>query len=346
MKKRFWVGLVISVFFLFLMFRSMELAPVGRALTEADFTFLVPASILFFSGVFLRTVRWGILMRPIRVVSVRRLFIVMVVGFMANNILPLRAGEAVRTYMLWRKERLEPGTTLATIVVERIFDGLVLTGFLIVAGLLITLDSWLSHLAWIASAVFMVAVVFIFALTIAPTPLMALTSILLSPVPQRLREIVLRLLSTFVDGLAVLRRGRDTAMVAVLSIVAWLLEASMYYVLMFSFPFKPQFLASILGTAVANLGTMVPSSPGYVGTFDFLLSEALIGTFSIDRSLATSYTILVHAALFLPVVLLGLFFIWRDGLTLARLSSREGYQQSELVKTPEKPDIAPRHTVP
>lgn len=344
MKKRYWLGLAISVLFLFLMFRSLELASVSRALLEADFTYLVPALVLFFSGVFFRTVRWSILMRPVQPVGIRRLFVVMVIGFMANNILPLRAGEAVRAYVLWKKERLDPGATVATIVVERIFDGLVLTGFLVVAGLIITLDSWLSQLAWVAGIVFLFAVLFVFALTIIPSAITSLASTVLTPLPERLRHLVLKLLSSFVQGLSVLRRGRDTIAVAVLSVVAWSLEASMYFALMFSFPFKAQFLASILGTAVANLGTMVPSSPGYVGTFDLPLSAVMVGTFAIDPSLAASYTLLVHAALVFPVVLLGLVFVWREGLSLARLTSRERCQTTESGETSKRPEIVPRRT--
>ncbi|MGI5836295.1 MAG: lysylphosphatidylglycerol synthase transmembrane domain-containing protein [Chloroflexota bacterium] len=346
MKKHFWIGLAVSALFLFLMFRSLDLAAVGQALTKADFTYIVPALILFFSGVFFRSVRWSVLIRPIQPIGVRRLFVVMVVGFMANNILPLRAGEAVRTYMLWRKERLDPAATVGTIVVERIFDGLVLTGFLVATGLIMTLEGWLSQLAWVASIVFLFAVLFVFALTIIPSKAMALASWFCKPFPKRLQQIVLKLLSSFVDGLSVLRSVRDTVAVALLSIVAWLLEASMYFALMFSFPFKAQFLASILGTAVANLGTMVPSSPGYVGTFDLPLSAVMVGTFAIDPSLAASYTLLVHAALVLPVVLLGLLFVWRDGLSLARLTSREGYNPPGLRATPDRPEITPRRTAP
>ena len=346
MKKQYLFGLAISVLLLFLMFRSLELASVGRVLAEADFIYAIPALAFFFLGVLIRTVRWGFLIRPIRQIKVRRLFVIMVIGFMANNILPLRAGEAVRTYMMWKNERLEPASTLATIVVERVFDGLTLTGFLVVASLLIPLDSWLSQLAWVASLVFLIAVLFVFALTIAPIKITAVISAMLTPIPHGFRQMALRLLASFVDGLAILRSGRDTATVAVLSVIAWLMEATMYYILMFSFPFNAQYIASILGTAVANLGTMVPSSPGYVGTFDLPLSAVMVGTFDINPYIAASYTLLVHAVLVLPVVLLGLFFVWKDGLSLAKLTSREGYQQPIAEETSDRPKIAPRRSAP
>ncbi len=346
MRRRHLLGLALSLLLLFLMFRSMELPSVARALAEAQFVYLLPAVALYFAGVFARTVRWAVLLRSAQQVGVRRLFVVLVVGFMANDVLPLRAGEAVRAYMLWQKERLEPGATIASIVVERIFDGLALTGFLVAAGLLIPLDDWLTQLAWAASGVFVLAIVAVFAMTVAPAPIVKLATAVVSPLPTRLRELFLRLLRGFVDGLGTLRSVRDTAAVAALSVVAWILEASMYFALMFSFPFKPQVLASILGTAVANLGTMIPSSPGYVGTFDLPLSAAMVGTFKIDPSLAASYTLLVHATLVVPVVLLGFLFVWREGLSLAKLTSQEGYSRRNPEDPPDKPEIVPRRTSP
>jgi glycosyltransferase 2 family protein len=321
MKKRYWIGIAISVFLLYLTFRSVEMASVASAFAGANFALLIPALALYFAGVFVRSVRWGLLLRPVKRLTQKRLFVVMAVGFMANDVLPLRAGEAVRAYMLWQKERLAPGATVATIVVERLLDGLVLTGFLVVSGLLMPLDLWMTQLAWIAGAVFLGCIVLVFAMTVAPGPISALGEKLLSPMPARLRNLGLKLLRTFVDGLASLRSVSATASVVGLSCLAWILEAGMYFVLMFSFPFAPSFLASILGAAVANLGTMVPSSPGYVGTFDLPLSAVLVGSFHIAPSLATGYTLLVHAALILPISLLGLLFVWREGLSLSGMTS-------------------------
>ena len=334
MKKRYWLGIAVSVVAIFLTFRSVDPASVGRVLAGANFVFLIPALALYFAGVFVRSVRWGLLLRPIQQLNQKRLFVVMTVGFMANDILPLRAGEAVRAYMLWQRERMEPAATIATIVVERIFDGLVLTGFLVVAGMVMPLSLWASQLAWFAGAVFACAIAFLFAMTVAPGLVIGLAERILSPLPLRLRELGSRLLRTFVGGLGMLHRGRDTATVACLSCVAWLLEAGMYYLLMYSFPFTRSFVASILGAAVANLGSMIPSSPGYVGTFDLPLSSVLVGTFHIDHSLATGYTLLVHAALIAPISLLGLLFIWREGLSLSQITAAPASAETDQDDPP------------
>ncbi|MGE5619265.1 MAG: lysylphosphatidylglycerol synthase transmembrane domain-containing protein [Sphingomonadaceae bacterium] len=346
MKKRYWFGIAVSALLVYLMARSVELASVARAFAEADYAFVLPAVALYFAGVVVRTTRWWVLLGPVRRPSLRRLFVVQVMGFMANDILPLRAGEAVRAYVLWRKERLDPSTTVATIVVERILDGLVLTGFLIVAGLLMPLESWLTQLAWVASAAFVAAVAVVVALGVVPGPVVALVSLLVSPLPRRVGELGVGMARRFVEGLGVVKRGSDAAAVVGLSVVAWLLEAGMYYVLMFSFPFQPQLLASVLGAAAANLGTMVPSSPGYVGTFDVPLSAVLVGTFHVDLSTAAGYTLLVHATLILPVTLLGLLFAWREGLSLRRIATERVTASGDEGDPPDGPEVAPRRSTP
>ncbi len=346
MKKRYWLGIAVTLLLVYLMVRSVELASVAQAFREADFAFLLPAVLLYFAGVFVRTLRWAVLLRPVQRLGLRRLFRVLVIGFMANDILPLRAGEAVRAYLLWRKERLVPAATVGTIVVERILDGLVLTGFLVASGLLIRLDSWLTQLAWVAAAVFVLAVGGVVALAVAPGPLLAFLEKLLLPLPARLRNLGLGVVKGFVEGLAILRSARDGVAVVGLSLVAWVLEAGMYFVLMFSFPFPPRYLAAILGTSVANLGTMVPSSPGYVGTFDVPLTGVLVGTFRVDLSLAAGYTLLVHAALVLPVTLLGLFFLWREGLSLRRIASGRVPVSEDPEDPSDRHEVAPRRSTP
>jgi uncharacterized membrane protein YbhN (UPF0104 family) len=122
----------------------------------------------------------------------------------------------------------------------------------------------------------------------------------------------MRLVVKFVEGLAALRQGRTLVAVLALSIAAWLAEATMYYVIMLGFPFPAQPAAALLGAAAANIGTMIPSSPGYVGTFDLPLQIVLTEVFGVPLAQATSYTLVLHAALVVPVVALGLFFLARD----------------------------------
>ncbi len=331
MRKHYWIGIVISVALVYLVIRSVNPESVFAAFKDANLLFLIPALLLYFTGVFVRAVRWHVLLRPVQTISVRRLFQVLTVGFMANDILPLRAGEAVRAYVLWNKERVSPGATVATILVERIFDGLTLTGFLVVGGLLVPLNDSLLLLTRAAAVIFVVGVLGAVALAIVPQFTLRVTATFLRPFPARLRDLALRVIASFENGLHILRSARETGLVLVLSVAAWSLEASVFYMLMFSFPMEARYVAAVLGAAVANLASMIPSSPGYVGTFDVGLLNVLSGTFGVETSLATAYTLLVHVVLVVPITALGIVFLWREGLSLKRITSRESYTERQVT---------------
>jgi uncharacterized membrane protein YbhN (UPF0104 family) len=279
---------------------------------------VLPALAVYFVGVWLRSVRWLLLLRPAVPAEVRpqlhvgRLFRVLVIGFTVNNLLPARLGELARAYLLWHRERVEPGATLATIVLERVLDGLTLCAFAGLAALLVPFPPQLQQAAWVTAGIFLLATVGLVGLLVWPTPFVALAGRLLNLLPPQLAAFGVRLVVKFVQGLAVLRQGRTLVAVLALSLAAWLAEATMYYVIMLGFPFAARPAAALLGAAAANIGTMIPSSPGYVGTFDLPLQIVLTEVFGVPLAQATSYTLVLHAALVVPVVALGLFFLWQD----------------------------------
>ncbi|HEY7066821.1 MAG TPA: lysylphosphatidylglycerol synthase transmembrane domain-containing protein, partial [Chloroflexota bacterium] len=300
-------------------------AALVAALAQANFLFVVPAIAVYFFGVWLRSVRWKLLLAPAvastqkgtasgapPALSTQYLFRVLVIGFTVNNLLPARLGEVARAYLLWRGEHVEPGATIATIVLERVLDGLTLCAFAGAAALLVPFPAALQRAAWATAAIFLVATLGLVGFLLLPGPFVALASRVLRLLPERFAALGERLVHSFVDGLAVLRRAHALGAVLGLSVLAWLAEATMYYVIMLGFPFPARPEAALLGTAAANFGAMIPSSPGYVGTFDLPLQIVLTEVFDVSRALATSYTLVLHAALVVPVVLLGLFFLWQD----------------------------------
>lgn len=317
-RKRVWLGLAISAACLYLLFASLDVAALGAALGQVNLVFIGPALVVFFGGVWLRSLRWRLLLRPALAPAQRArlgpwsLFRVLIIGLTVNNLLPARLGEVARAYLLWREQRVEPGATVATIVLERVLDGLTLVLFAGLAALLVPFPEQLQRAAVIAGAVFLTAAFGLVLFLLVPTPFLRLARAVLRWLPPRLAYLGERLLQTFVEGLGVLRQGRALAAVLALSVLAWTAEATMYFLIMLGFPFSAHFAAALLGTAAANIGTMVPSSPGYVGTFDLPLQLVLVEVFHVARADATSYTLVVHAALVLPVIALGLWFLWQD----------------------------------
>ncbi|MCL5961132.1 MAG: flippase-like domain-containing protein, partial [Chloroflexi bacterium] len=124
MKRwKFWLGLAVSCVFLYLAFRGQDFGQIGRAIRKANYVYVLPALAAYFAGIWIRAMRWRYLLSPVADRPARRLFPVVVIGYMANDILPVRMGELVRAYVLGEREQISKSATLATILVERIFDG-------------------------------------------------------------------------------------------------------------------------------------------------------------------------------------------------------------------------------
>ncbi|MBU1880041.1 MAG: flippase-like domain-containing protein, partial [Chloroflexi bacterium] len=137
---------LISLVFLALALYNIDLGAVAQALSTANYWFLVPATLITLLGYGIRTVRWQAILYPSLEEGHRpgfvRLFPVLVIGFAANNVLPFRAGEFVRAYVLGRREGISASLSFATIVLERVMDGLTLVFYLLVAALLVPLPDW------------------------------------------------------------------------------------------------------------------------------------------------------------------------------------------------------------
>jgi uncharacterized protein (TIRG00374 family) len=140
--------------------------------------------------------------------------------------------------------------------------------------------------------------------------------------PERLRERARGLTRALLDGLGALRSPGASLAIFALSLGAWLCETAMYVVIALGFNITLPFAVFLFATAFANLVTIAPSTPGYVGVFDWPIVYTLT-RFNIDQNLATSYTLVLHAALVVPVTLLGFYYAWRAGLSLTQMTRAE-----------------------
>ena len=124
---------------------------------------------------------------------------------------------------------------------------------------------------------------------------------------------MIELAERFLGGLESLRSPREALMVFVTSLVIWLLETGKYWFLMHAFPFEVSFFALMLMNGIVNLATTIPSAPGYVGTFD-APGIAVLGAYGIPKATATAYTLVLHAALWLPITALGIYYMFKEGI--------------------------------
>jgi uncharacterized protein (TIRG00374 family) len=319
MLKRWqlWLGLIISAVCLYIVLKDMELGQVWLALKTARYWWIVPGVAVYFFGVWARTWRWHYLLRPILPVPLARLFPVVCIGYMGNNVYPARAGEVIRAYVLKKKERVSISASLATIVVERIFDGVVMLLFVFFSLPFVPMQPWLKQVVILSSLLFFGALAVFFVMAASPQRSQAVYNWLIERfLPARFREQARGLLDRFMEGLHCLRSGRDVLMIFVTSLVIWLAETVKYWFVMHAFAFSVPFYVLMLMNGVVNLATTIPSSPGYVGTFD-APGIAILVAYGVNGEVATAYTLILHAALWFPITALGAYYMWRESVSWA-----------------------------
>lgn len=308
------MGLIISAFFIWLALQGLKLDQVLVDLREANYWWLVPSVATYFVAVWVRTWRWDYMLRPLKHIPVRRLFPVVVIGYMGNNVYPFRAGELLRSYVLFRREKVAIGASLATVIVERVFDGLVMLVFVFVALPLTPIPSAeVQTVVSLASFAFFGALVVFFGLAARPTQALALTQWGSRWLPTRFQQPLLDFAHRFLEGLVSLRHFRNVVMIFMTSVIIWLLETVKYWFVMHAFDFEVSFFALMLMNGIVNLMTTLPAAPGYVGTFDTPGINTLM-LYGVPQAVATAYTVVLHAALWLPITLLGGYYMVREGL--------------------------------
>lgn len=352
--KRRWLlyaGLAISAFFLYQILSKMwaQLDQVWEQLRQANYWWVLPGVAVYFFGVWARTWRWHYMLRPIQRVPLPRLFPIVCIGYMGNNIYPYRAGEVLRAYALRQKEGVSISASLATILAERVFDGIVMLLFVFLGlpffpGISADWRRWVI----VFTLAFFGALVVFFLIAVSPQRTRKVyTWAIERIVPQRFREPLQGFADRFVEGLRCLRSPRDLGMIFVTSVVVWLAETVKYWFVMHAFPFVVPFYILMLMNGVVNLFTTLPAAPGYVGTFDWPGIEVLTtylgqGRLPTEvaaiRATATAYTFALHLALWFPITALGAYYFIRMRKDLAWGQAREEVQRERAQEAALAPD--------
>lgn len=331
LRKRWqlWLGLVISAVFLYLALRKLDLPQVWYYVAHARYWWLVPGVAIYFFGVWARTWRWHYMLRAIKPIPLGRLFPVVCIGYMGNNIYPFRIGELLRAYVLRRKEGVAISASLATIIVERIFDGVIMLLFVFVGlPLAPSIPGDWRRFVILFSLLFFGALAVFFVLAASPRRAQAVYAWVIDRLlPQRLRAPVRGFADRFMEGLYFLRSGRDVAMIFFTSLVVWLAETGKYWFVMHAFDFHVSFFVLMLMNGVVNLFTTIPSAPGYLGTFDAPGIE-ILKAFGVPKDIAAAYTLVLHAALWLPITLLGAYYMWRESISWRDLGEASRMRQA------------------
>jgi len=235
---KFWLGIIISAGFLYWSFRGLDWAEFGAALLDANYWWLIPGVLVYFGAVLVRSWRWHYMLAPIKRIPTLRLFPLVVIGYMGNNIYPARAGEVLRSYVLRRKEGVPISSSLTTVVLEQLFDGLVMLLFVAVTLPFAPLPEVYRNVVIGFSALFVGALLVFFVLATRPVLMRQIYAVLVERwLPERFRPTMSDLFERAMLGLHSLRSPRDTALIFASSTLIWLTETGKYWFVMHAFDF-------------------------------------------------------------------------------------------------------------
>ena len=318
---RFWASVVISAVFIALFLRATHPRELGDALSEANYLWLIPGIAVLFLAIGARCVRWSILMRPLAPLSPRRLFPYAIIGYMANNLLPARAGEVVRAFVVGEREGISRFGTFGTIAVERLFDGCTLVLMLLIAGSFVGFeDGRLRAIAWASTAFFLVAVVGFYLLTLNEERARRVTHFCLRLLPGRFEHLATDLADNLVMSLRSVHDPRSLFLVVLFSAVAWTVEAAAYAVIGIGFDLDVSFAHYCLLLSAANLAIIIPTFFGGTGPFEWAAKLVLVGA-GVSDSVAGAYSIVAHAVILVPTTILGLILLWSFGLSFKKITT-------------------------
>ncbi|HUH12836.1 MAG TPA: lysylphosphatidylglycerol synthase transmembrane domain-containing protein [Longimicrobiales bacterium] len=338
------LGIVISVVLLYFAFRGVDGGEVAREVARADpFLFLLAAAAA--TAVFvIRAWRWKPLLQPLARTGFRNRFAATTIGFMANNLLPARVGEFVRALALTRLESVSLSGSFASLVVERLFDGVVIVGLLVLAMALPDFpggDAFggrdLRAYGLTLLAVFLAAVGMLALMVTRPTRAVRTTErVLRAFLPASLHRPLVDALRAFLGGLGVLREPALLGRIALWSVFLWLFNALGFWLAFRAFGIDVGITAALFLQSVVSLAVAVPSAPGFFGVWEYAAREGL-ALWGVPAAKAVSFAVGFHIAGFIPVTVIGLYYAARLGVSWRDMGASEEVVESAVeAEQPER----------
>jgi glycosyltransferase 2 family protein len=356
-SRGFWIGITISVILILLFVRSTPVGDMKRAFEDANPWIALASLPVYFLGLWVRTIRWQYLLRPVKRVTTLRLYPVVIIGLMANNLIPARAGELARAYVLGERERVSKTAAFGTIAVDRIFDGVTLIPLMLIVAAFAGGDASFpvgfhkslnfAGLGIVMAVLFGVAIAVLFYMALSERGRDLLHRLVLRFAPRRVKPMVEGLLHSFFDGLGALRSPIDLGVAWLMSLISWSLEATMYYIVARAFGIDEPFYVFLLLTAAANLAIAIVASQGGIGPFEIVVSRTIVAFgASVNSADANAYALGLHAILLIPVVAIGLALMWSMNLTFGAMLRGERQTEADTEALAIEEDAASRSARP
>lgn len=345
MKRKLFLGIFLSLLFIYLSFWKpdfrlifsgsllkgfigsprIDVGQLFDALRSARYLYLIVIVAFLYLGWWIRAWRWQLLAEPVKKVSAGLSFSALMIGYLGNNVLPLRAGEFMRAYVAAKRSGMPVSSALAVVVVERILDMLMLLLCFTLSLLLFPLPGLFRNAGIIILIATVVLIVFLLLLLFQRDRALNLAEFFLKIFPLKLRRKFLKIISDFADGLEIFRRGERYLLVLFWTFVMWGIYFLIIYISLYFFNFTDTLIyrapavTSIVMMTITTAGIGIPSAPGAVGTYHGVCLFGM-GLFGVPSEIGLSYAILMHISNFLPMTLIGIVCLFKEGLHLTEIA--------------------------
>ena len=317
---RLGVGLLISLACLAYVLREVDFHRLWQLTRQVNPLYVLGLAILLAISLWFRSWRWRLLLEPVHHCRLGTLYSANLIGLTANNLLPARLGELVRAYTLSQLEPVPASSALATLVLERVLDGLCLLLLLFAALLFADPQAHAGSfsVAYLRGAGLFLLTLYLGVLALMvclwrwPRATMGWLGHLAGRLSPALGKRVEGLLETFHQGLAVIGRARRLVPLGLSSLAVWVPILAMFLLFLPAVEMPPSLMLAAMAMAGASLGSAVPAGPGFVGTFQLAVAWCLMMA-GADPQKAMAFSLIFWAVTNLPLTLAGLTEMWRRG---------------------------------
>ena len=341
MVKRIWLGIFVSVIFLsLLVLRIDDFSESKNVLLNANYLYIFPAALVYLISFLFRAIRWSYILQPISPnINFFRLYPVIMVGYMANNLLPARLGEIVRAYYLSIRESVRTTTAIATILAERVFDGITLITLLFLSLIFLPVNQLAdktSDALGVPQSLILFFILFIYLLALALVAVLAkkdnwfkaFINAATRIFPPKAAGVIEDFSDRFLAGFSGLGSPKRLIAILLMSLPVWLIEGLVFYIVAYAFSIDTYFSsemamvgAIVLTLAVSNLATSLPSSQGGIGPFEFF-AVIVLEALGVNPEVALAYVIVLHFTVLAPTTIAGLLHIMAKGIGLKQLINK------------------------
>lgn len=353
MKKarQLLIGLGIAIGALYYTLRNISMGELIASFKDVELIYILPAFVFIILTYIARAYRWQILLRPFKDIPVKEIYAPLMIGFM-GNILPARAGEFLRAYLLGKKQGITFAGAFSTIIVERLFDMLCLLSLFVWVFVVnvdmfdpaqtfsgVSVQSMLAGFGKFCGILVIGLLCFMFLLAYKEAQVKTWIGWLCRPLPENWQEKIVMMVGEFALGCKIIKDPGALVQIIILSVVLWTFFVATYYPFYFAFDLQNKSLESLLllTVMVCVLITILPT-PGFLGSFNAGVMIALHEIMGESEVVSVSFGMVAWAASFVVLIGGGLFFVFKDHMSMQSLMKAEEEAETELehIEPPSK----------